>query len=96
MPESTKGKIVENVVLSVALVLCVASSIWICYGQVEKYFMEMTLINNEYVKEDKFPNLLFCPSEGKSQLVSILVLPIDRVTGVTASLLRATAEFYPK
>ena len=77
MPESTKGKIVANIVLSIALVVCVASSVWICYGQVEKYFMEMTLINNEYVKEDKFPNLLFCPSEGKCSITGLL----DRVTG---------------
>ena len=62
--ESTKSKIAKNIALSIALVLCVACSIWICYGQVEKYFMEMTLVNTEYVKEDKFPNLLFCPTEG--------------------------------
>ena len=57
--------IFKNVCIIIALTLCMLGFVWICYGQVTKFFQEITLVNTEYILDtNPFPNVVFCSKKG--------------------------------
>ena len=57
--------IFKNVCIIIALTLCMLGFVWICYGQVSKFFQEITIVNTEYnLDTNPFPNVVFCSKAG--------------------------------
>ena len=60
--------IFKNICIIIALTLCMLGFVWICYGQVTKFFQELTIVNTEYnLDTNPFPNVVFCSREGFKQ-----------------------------
>ena len=62
---SNVWNIFKNVCIVFALTLCMLGFVWICYGQVSKFFEEITIVNTEYIMDkNPFPNVVFCSKKG--------------------------------
>ena len=70
---SSVWNIFKNICIVLALTLCMLGFVWICYGQVSKFFEEITIVNTEYIMDkNPFPNVVFCSKKGfKPNLTTI-------------------------
>ena len=63
--KSNMWNIFKNICIIIALTLCMLGFVWICYGQVTKFFQEITIVNTEYILDtNPFPNVVFCSKKG--------------------------------